>query len=110
MRTYFLLFPFILVVFVFCENSQNEMKATVDTDSFTTVYTNYLRATVSDTTTNMNTNALFDSILEQSFVSMEEFKKSLFYLRSHPAKFEEVLTAIIDSLEQVEIENPKKKN
>lgn len=105
MSRFTIFFVIIFALFLYCKNNPHQNK-TNNTQSFTTVYTNYLRATLDDSVSEANKNALFDSTLAQSQISMEDFKNSLFYLRSHPEEFDKILTAIIDSLEQTDI--PKK--
>ena len=102
MRRFLIIINLFLIVVVFCSSNTEEQAVSIkNINSFKRVYTEYLVSTINDTAKVTNRKALFDSILVRSDISIEEFKKSLFYLRSHPEEFDIVLTSMIDSLEQV---------
>ena len=102
MRRFLFILNFIIVVVISCSGEKEEQVISSENiNTFKRVYTDYLVSTINDTAKVTNRKALFDSILEKSDISMEEFKNSLFHLRSHPEEFDIVLTSMIDSLEQV---------
>lgn len=90
-----------LVLVIGCGNDKkkNQLPASdLNAQTFARVYTNYLTALLADSTAEESREALLDSVLAQSGMSLAVFKEILYDLRENPEKFDAALTMTIDSL------------